>query len=269
MLIQSHFNPSLSMPLLRRYSQAEYLLGGLGQGPADQSVLSPQAQLFMMIAAWSQMLGGFESAASVPFAPAFGAPGGGGTQGFGPMSCFLGVGPESRAQTSAPSAPRAVSKQKPRDPFQSLGCAVRPLAQSNSVSCGQASVAMSVNALTGKKLRDTDISSRYGFNLIGALNAESKQAGYVWKDGGNFSKSKWPLLEKKLNREKTPVMIGLNGPEFSPSGRGHIVTLVSMEGDKVRYADPADGTIKTTTRRSIESCPSHPDGKFIFYANRK
>ena len=46
--------------------------------------------------------------------------------------------------------------------------AVVPLAQSNSVSCGQTSVAMCINSLTGKDLRDTDIDSRYGFGLMRA-----------------------------------------------------------------------------------------------------
>jgi hypothetical protein len=127
---------------------------------------------------------------------------------------------------------------------------------------------MAVNALTGKSLTDRDINRKYGFSLLQALNGESKSQGYSWRDGGNFKRQSWPLLEKKLNGDKTPVLMGLNGPNFSRSGRGHIVTLLSVEGDKVRYADPADGKIKVTTKRAIETAPPHPDGKFMFYAAR-
>jgi hypothetical protein len=148
------------------------------------------------------------------------------------------------------------------------GANVKPQVQSNGVSCGQASVAMAVNSLTGKNLTDRDISRKHGFSLLSALNQESRGSGYKWADSGNFDRSKWPLLEKKLNEEKTPVLIGLNGPQFSPSGRGHIVTLMSIDGDKVRYADPADGKIKVTTRQAIESAKSHPDGKFLFTASK-
>ena len=147
------------------------------------------------------------------------------------------------------------------------GAKVKPLRQSNGSSCGQTSVAMCVNSLTGKKLTDKDINSKYGFSLLGALNAESRSSGYKWTDGGNFSAKNWPSLEKRLNQEKTPVMIGLNG-QFSPSGRGHIVTLLSVNGDKVTYADPANGQIKTTTKKAIEQAPPHPDGKFFFYASK-
>lgn len=148
------------------------------------------------------------------------------------------------------------------------GASVKPLMQGNSVSCGQTSVAMAVNSLTGQHLTDRDIARKHGFNLLGALNAESRGSGYSWKDGGDFNPKQWPLLQRKLNQEKTPVLIGLNGPNFSKSGRGHIVTLLSINGDQVRYADPADGTVKRTSRQAIEAAPAHPDGKFIFYAQK-
>ena len=146
---------------------------------------------------------------------------------------------------------------------------IAPLAQSNSISCGQTSVAMCVNALTGQNLRDTDIDARYGFELMRALNEESAVAGYQWKDHGDISKDSWALIDHKVNTEKLPVIVGLNGPEFSPSGRGHIVTIMKTEGDKVTYADPADGTIKTTSKKNMEMAPSHPDGNFVFYSNRE
>lgn len=146
---------------------------------------------------------------------------------------------------------------------------VVPLAQNNSISCGQTSVAMAVNALTGKNLRDYDVNSRYGFELLNALNAESASAGFKWRDGGEVGPGAWELIDHKVNQEKTPVIVALNGPEFSPSGRGHIVTILRTDGDTVTYADPADGQVKTTTKNAMNTAASHPDGNFIFYAQRE
>lgn len=143
---------------------------------------------------------------------------------------------------------------------------LQPLAQNNGISCGQTSVAMAVNTLTGKHLTDNDINARYGFGLLNGLNAESREAGYEWKDGGDLNASSWDLIDHKVNNEKTPVIVALNGPEFSPSGRGHIVTIVKTEGDKVTFADPATGTLRTTTKQNMNTAPSHPDGNFVFYA---
>lgn len=159
-------------------------------------------------------------------------------------------------------------------PQQNMGAAaspahIKPLAQNNGISCGQTSVAMCVNALTGKNLIDGDINAKYGFGLLEALNAESKTAGVDWKDGGEVGPGSWALLEQKVNVEGLPAIVGLNGPEFSPSGRGHIVTITKIEGDTVHYADPADGSMKTTTKAAMNNAPSHPDGNFIFYATRQ
>ncbi|MBI3925003.1 MAG: hypothetical protein HY319_05640 [Armatimonadetes bacterium] len=144
-----------------------------------------------------------------------------------------------------------------------------PQAQNTPDSCGQTSVAMCVNALTGKKLIDHDIDSRYGFELLNALNGESREAGYRWDDGGEITPGSWELIDRKVNVEKIPVIVALNGPEFSPSGRGHIVTIIKTEGDTVHFADPATGQVRTTTKHAMNMAPSHPDGNFIFYATRE
>lgn len=145
---------------------------------------------------------------------------------------------------------------------------VRPLAQSNSISCGQTSVAMAINAVTGKSLTDREIDARYGFSLLGALNAETSYNGISWQDGGNVSSNSWNLIDRKVNVERTPVVVALNGPEFSPTGRGHIVTIVKTEGNTVYFADPASGKIRTTTKDRMNQAPSHPDGNFIFFASK-
>ncbi|HEY4000615.1 MAG TPA: papain-like cysteine protease family protein [Candidatus Xenobia bacterium] len=145
---------------------------------------------------------------------------------------------------------------------------VNPLAQSNSISCGQTSVAMAVNALTGKNLRDTDINARYGFGLLNALNGETNGKGFQWRDAGELNPTAWATIDQKVNQEHTPVIVGLNGPEFSPSGHGHIVTIIHTDGENVTYADPATGTVKTTTKNAMNTAPPHPDGKFLFVCDR-
>lgn len=140
-----------------------------------------------------------------------------------------------------------------------------PLQQSNAVACGQTCVAMCVNAFTGQHLTDVDINARYGFSLLQALNDECKTSDYTWIDGGNLTVDTWPEISGAL-QSGLPVILGLNGPEFSPSGRGHIIT--ALQGDQVSFADPATGTTRTTTKASLLAAPPHPDGKFIFYPRR-
>ena len=145
---------------------------------------------------------------------------------------------------------------------------VTPIAQRASHSSGQASVAGAINFLTGKNLDDDDINDKYGYELLRALREECAPAGMNWVDGGEIGPAKWELLERKILSEHTPVVLALNGPEFSVNGRGHIVLLCGLDGDKVTFADPATGTIRTTTRQNINHAPQHPDGNFIFYAER-
>lgn len=152
--------------------------------------------------------------------------------------------------------------------YSSSGVDISPLAQSNGVSCGQTSVAMALNTITGKNFNDMDIDRNYGFHLLDALKSESRPAGYDWNDAGNITADSWSMIDRKVNQEKLPVIVALNGPEFSPSGRGHIVTIIKTDADTVTYADPADGQIKTTQKSNMNNAPSHPDGNFLFVANK-
>lgn len=144
---------------------------------------------------------------------------------------------------------------------------LQPLRQSNASSCGQTSVAMAINALTGQHLTDMDIQHRYGFALLQALNQECQGSGYRWLDLGDLTRDNWPQVARVLE-QSLPVIIGLNGPEFSPSGRGHIITLTAIDQNHINYADPATGTMATTTLESLLSAPPHPDGKFIFLPDK-
>jgi hypothetical protein len=171
------------------------------------------------------------------------------------LNARIGENPASQAKPSPAPASGGVDNLK-------------VLCQNNSISCGQTSVAMAINCLTGKNLIDSDIDQKYGFQLLNALNGETKDSGVSWKDGGTISPSSWSLIEQKVNNEKIPVVVGLNGPEFSPSGRGHIVTITRVDGDTVYFADPSNGTVRTTTKDRMNNAPSHPDGNFIFYGSR-
>lgn len=138
---------------------------------------------------------------------------------------------------------------------------LKPLRKSNAVSGGQAAVAMCVNSLTGQAVTDLDINSLFGFELLNALNAMCPE--YRWKDEGEVGPLKWPLIESRLQRG-VPVIVAVNGPEFDPTGRGEVLVLVAVAGDVVVYADPGTGTLRTTTKASLNSAPEHPDGNFIF-----
>lgn len=148
---------------------------------------------------------------------------------------------------------------------------VKPLSQSNSISCGQTSCAMAVNWLMNRNLTDRDFDARYGFNLLRGMNVECK-GKYNWKDLGNFSPDKWADLDHRLQNGLV-VIIGLNGPVFSPSGHGHIVLLTKIDGEKVTFCDPnannVDGKlVRTVTKKQIEDAKPHPQGKFIFACDK-
>lgn len=143
---------------------------------------------------------------------------------------------------------------------------VVPQFQHTPSSCGQTSVAMAVNALTGKKLTDGDVAERWGYQLLQALNGECPD--HTWTDGGNLTPASWVTIEAKTARG-LPVLIGLNGPLFSHSGRGHIVLITKVEGDKVTFADPAQGEFRQVSKSDMEAAPPHPDGKFLFWAEKR
>ncbi len=136
--------------------------------------------------------------------------------------------------------------------------------QSNSVSCGQASVAMAINRISHSRLTDRDIDRLYGFQLLKALKKESLPWGYDWRDAGDVNADSRQLLTPLL-KQGLPVIIALNG-SFDPSGhdRGHIVVLESTEGEEVTYVDPWDGERKRSTWEALAKAPAHPDGNFIF-----
>lgn len=164
-------------------------------------------------------------------------------------------GPPTEA-TPQPVQPKKARKAKP------LG--VRPEKQPDGSACGQTSVAMTLRYLTGKPWTASQVASRYGYGLKAALQQETSSLGLTWKDR-NFSPKLWGTIEEKLKLGR-PVIMGLNGPNFSPSGRGHIITLTGIQGDTVTFVDPASGKQRQLPRSAFEQAPGHPQGKFVFYA---
>lgn len=151
----------------------------------------------------------------------------------------------------------------------SVEAKVRPQGQSNSISCGQCSAAMAINCITGKHLTDMDFDAQHGFALLDGLNRECP--GVRWRDltpGAQFVGGKqWDSIAAAL-AAGFPALIALNGPEFSPSGYGHILLVVGIDGDKVRLADPARGAFRTVSKQLVETCPPHRQGKWVFVAER-
>ncbi len=164
------------------------------------------------------------------------------------------------------AAPRPEVRKKPSagKPSASRALAVKPEAQPDEWACGQTSVAMTLRFLTGKSWTGSKVASRYGYGLREALNRETHSLGLSWEDK-NFSPKLWKTMEEKLKLGR-PVIMGLNGPNFSPSGRGHIVTITGIQGDKVTFVDPAKGKVRTLPKSAFEKAPGHPDGKFVFFA---
>lgn len=136
-------------------------------------------------------------------------------------------------------------------------------AQHYSDSCGQCCAAMLITDLSSpaKSVDDYWVRARYGFNLLGALNTNT--GGNHWIDAGNFSSSMWDSIYNSIKNGKA-VMIGLNGPAFSPSGYGHILLIVAIDGNNVVLADPNGGHWRTESKQTIENCPPHSEGKFVF-----
>lgn len=143
----------------------------------------------------------------------------------------------------------------------SVQASIKIQAQHKSKSCGQTCVAMVVTAFGGKVVDDYWVDGNYGFGLLNCLNNNTGDLN--WGDAGDFKPAMWNDIYASL-KNGHPVIIGLNGPEFSPSGYGHILLIVAMDGDKVTLADPNGGYWRVETKKTIESCPPHTEGKFVF-----
>lgn len=133
-------------------------------------------------------------------------------------------------------------------------------AQHRSDSCGQTCVAMVITLLgEDGPVDDNWVDQHFGFALLGALNRCTPPH---WVDAGNFAPSMWPKIEANL-RKGYPSIVFLNGPDWSPSGYGHIVLIVSVNGDDLGVIDPNGGVLRAVKKRAIETAPQHTSGNAV------
>jgi peptidoglycan hydrolase-like protein with peptidoglycan-binding domain len=146
---------------------------------------------------------------------------------------------------------------------------IKPIRQQDATSCGLTSVAMMANAANAKAgtgarpINDQDLRAENGGGtgyLPNVLNRHLQGTGFHGTDE-SWSGNSWNLIEQSL-KAGNPVMVSTNG-EFSASGYGHYITLTKMEGDRIQYADPADGQMKWTTRATLDAQPPHSDGRWF------
>lgn len=147
----------------------------------------------------------------------------------------------------------------------SVASKVRPLAQQKADTCGLASAAMAINCLTGLNYTDLSLRERYDYRLLEALNGECPK--HRW-ESPDFTPASWALIEQSLQAGR-PVLFAANGPDFSASGRGHILLIVALKGDQVQMADPNGGVFRWWTRKQCELAPPHPHGKWLMVASTK
>lgn len=169
---------------------------------------------------------------------------------------FLGRGKDWKPD---PSAPKVLSVN--------LKDRVHILAQTNAVSCGQTSCAMAVNTITGQQLTDQSWANRHGMNLLGGLQLECKDHGVTWSDVGRPRPEIWPRVLASL-AAGCPAVCGVNGPDFSPSGHGHIVCIIGLNSRTVFFADPNRGRLRELERERFEQAQEYPQGNFIFLASK-
>ena len=162
------------------------------------------------------------------------------------------------AQVDLNSAPRGPASPASNPDVERRLNRVQPIVQQKDYTCGAAACASAINFFTGGSQDDLDFEQDNGLNLLYGLNKGTSESGVTWRDAGNVGEGNIDETIEKL-RKGYPVVIGLNGPKFSPSGRGHIVTLTGADEEgNITYADSADGTIKTTNRQELLEAESHP-----------
>lgn len=184
------------------------------------------------------------------------------------------AGPETlRKLDEAPRAPRpSVPVTRPSQGSSSasgVSGLIRPIVQQDGTSCGLTSVAMIANAANAKAgtgarpIDDQDLRRENGGGtgfLPDVLNGHLRGTGFR-ATNEDWSGGSWDAIEKSL-QSGNPVMVSTNG-EFSASGYGHYIVLTKMEGNRVQYADPADGQMKWTTRETLDAQPAHTDGRWF------
>lgn len=144
---------------------------------------------------------------------------------------------------------------------------VKILAQQAGDTCGVCSCAMAVNTITGTNYNDLTWDARhrnkYGVDLFSSLQQDCPK--HNWKDVGRPRPEVWQEVLNSL-AAGCPAVCGVNGPDFSPSGRGHIVCIIGVTTTTVIFADPNGGELRELARERFEQAQEYPQGNFIFLA---
>lgn len=143
---------------------------------------------------------------------------------------------------------------------------VKILAQNTATSCGLTSCAMAVNTITGQNLDDGQFRLRHGMDLLGGLNAETPK--FIWRDRDRPRPDLWPEVMAAL-QNGCPAIAFLNGPEFSPSGRGHVVCIIGLTSQTVIFADPNGGRLRELPKAEFEHAKEYPQGNALYIAYPK
>ncbi len=153
----------------------------------------------------------------------------------------------------------------PADTFN-LKDRVKILAQNTATSCGLTSCAMAVNTITGQKLDDSQFKLRHGMDLLGGLNSETPK--FVWKDRDRPRPELWPEVAQ-AGQNGCPSIAFLNGPDFSPSGNGHVVCIIGLTPTDVIFADPNRGRLRQLPKAAFEHAQEYPQGNALYIAYPK
>lgn len=144
---------------------------------------------------------------------------------------------------------------------------VKILAQQAGDTCGACSCAMAVNTITGTHYDDLTWDrrhrNRYGLDLLSGLKQDCPK--HEWRDAGRPRPDVWDEVLESL-AARCPVICGVNGNDFSRSGRGHIVAIIGVTTTTVIFADPNGGELRELSRQAFENAAEYPQGNFLFIA---
>jgi len=143
-----------------------------------------------------------------------------------------------------------------------------PIGDIRASGCGITSCVMVIDGLRGKNMTPETFYNTYGFSLVAGLEAQ----GVHVTDRGSLHEQlsteaqAWDVFTSALSKGH-PVIFAANGPDFSHSGRGHIMAAVGASVvDGIRtlsFNDPATGTVRTLPFSLLWNASSHPEGNFV------
>lgn len=124
--------------------------------------------------------------------------------------------------------------------------------QNDSTTCGRATIANTINMLTGSELKDYDITSSLLYELNNRTKNKYNYRDILQENGRQRFKQKDINFMIKAIQAGYPVPFWAGG-DFSASGTGHFMTAVGYNSKtgKIKYADPNGGEYKYTTSKAL------------------